>query len=44
MAFELLSAEAMGWNCYAATPSGDVLVAVLGLIPGAPKLVPRTLS
>lgn len=43
-AFELLSAEALGWNCYAATPSGDVLVAVLGLIPGAPKLVSRTLS
>jgi hypothetical protein len=44
VAFELLSPEAMGWTCYAATPSGDVLVALLGLIPGAPRLVPRTLS
>lgn len=44
VSFELLSPEAMGWTCYAATPSGDVLVAVLGLIPGAPRLVPRTLS
>lgn len=44
VAFELLSAEAAGWNCYAVTPSGEVLVAVLGLIPGAPKLVSRTLS
>lgn len=44
VAFELLSAEAVGWTCYAVTPSGDVLIAVLGLIPGAPRLVPRTLS
>lgn len=42
--FELLPPDALGWNCYAATPRGDVLVAVLGLIPGAPNLVPRTLS
>lgn len=43
-AFELLSPEAMGWLCYAQTSRGDVLVAVLGLIPGPPRLVPRTLS
>jgi len=42
--FELLSPDAMGWTCYAVTPRGDVLVAVLGLIPGPPRLVPRTLS
>ncbi len=44
VAFELLSPEAIGWTCYAVTPSGDVLVALLGLIPGAPRLAPRTLS
>ncbi|MBX9719628.1 MAG: hypothetical protein K2X36_12430 [Microbacteriaceae bacterium] len=44
VAFELLSPEAMGWTCYAVIPSGDVLVALLGLIPGAPRLAPRTLS
>lgn len=44
VAFELLSPEAVGWMCYAQLSSGDVLVAVLGLIPGAPRLVPRTLS
>ena len=41
VAFELLSADTAGWNCYAVTPSGDVLVAVLGLIPGPPRLVSR---
>lgn len=44
VAFELLSLEAIGWTCYAQTSSGDVLVALLGLIPGEPRLVPRTLS
>jgi hypothetical protein len=44
VAFELLSPDAIGWNCYAQTPRGDVLVAVLGLIPGAPRLVPRSVS
>ncbi len=44
VAFELLTLDAVGWNCYAVTSSGDVLVAALGLIPGAPRLVPRTLS
>jgi len=44
VAFEFLSPDALGWNCYAVTSSGDVLVAVLGLIPGSPRLVPRTLS
>ena len=42
VAFELLSAEAVGWTCYAATPGGEVLIAVLGLIPGEPRLVPPT--
>jgi len=44
VAFEVLSPDAIGWMCYAQLSSGDVLVAVLGLIPGAPRLVPRTLS
>jgi len=42
VAFELLSPEAVGWTCYAATPGGEVLIAVLGLIPGEPRLVPPT--
>ena len=44
VAFEVLSPDAIGWMCYAQLSSGDVLVAVLGLIPGAPRLVPRMLS
>lgn len=44
VAFELLSPEALGWTCYAQTAAGDVLVALLGIIPGEPRLVPRTLS
>jgi hypothetical protein len=44
VAFELRSLDAVGWNCYAVTPSGEVLVAALGLIPGAPRLVSRTLT
>lgn len=39
VAFELLSPEAIGWTCYAETAGGDVLVALLGLIPGEPRLV-----
>jgi len=44
VAFEVLSPDAIGWMCYAQLSSGDVRVAVLGLIPGAPRLVSRTLS
>jgi len=44
VAFELLSPDAVGWMCYAQLSSGELLVAVLGLIPGAPRLIPRTLS
>ncbi len=42
VSFELLSFEAVGWTCYAQTAGGDVLVALLGLIPGEPQLVPPT--
>lgn len=41
VAFEFLSPDALGWTCYAELSSGDVLVAVLGLIPGQPRLVSR---
>ena len=41
VAFELLSPDAIGWTCYAELSSGDVLVAVLGIIPGQPRLVSR---
>lgn len=44
VAFELLSPDALGWTCYAQLSSGDVLVAVLGIIPGPPRLVSRTPS
>jgi len=44
VAFEFLSPEALGWTCYAQLSSGDVLVAVLGLIPGSPRLVSRVNS
>jgi len=44
IAFEFLSPEALGWTCYAQLSSGDVLVAVLGLIPGSPRLVSRVNS
>lgn len=44
VSFELLSLEAVGWTCYAQTAGGEVLVALLGIIPGEPRLVPRTLS
>jgi hypothetical protein len=42
VSFEVLSLEAVGWTCYAQTAGGDVLVALLGLIPGEPRLVPPT--
>lgn len=42
VSFEVLSLEAIGWTCYAQTAGGDVLVALLGLIPGEPRLVPPT--
>lgn len=42
VAFEVLSLEAIGWTCYAQTAGGEVLVALLGLIPGEPRLVPPT--
>lgn len=41
VAFEVLSFEAVGWTCYAQTAGGDVLIALLGLIPGEPRLVPQ---
>lgn len=42
VAFELGSPETAGWNCYAVAPTGEVRVAVLGVIPGAPDLRPRS--
>ena len=43
VAFELGgSPDTLGWNCYAVAPTGEVRVAVLGIIPGAPRLVPAT--
>jgi len=42
VAFELGSADTIGWNCYALAPTGEVRVALLGLIPGPPRLVPAT--
>lgn len=37
--FELLSPAGIGWNCYALEFGGDeVLLASLGLIPGAPRV------
>jgi len=43
--FEVMSAAGMGWNCYALSFGGEeVLVATLGIIPGAPRIpaVPAT--
>jgi hypothetical protein len=42
VAFELSASESLGWNCYALAPTGEVRVAILGLIPGPPRLVPAT--
>lgn len=43
-AFELTNLETLGWNCYAVTAAGEVRVAMLGLIPGPPRLVPTVSS
>jgi hypothetical protein len=40
--FELTTLATAGWNCYALAPTGVVRVAVLGVIPGAPDLRPRS--
>tara|TARA_B110000483_G_scaffold222615_1_gene279738 strand:+ start:1992 stop:2339 length:348 start_codon:yes stop_codon:yes gene_type:complete len=41
--FEWGNAALIGWNCYAEIPGqGDFFVAYLGVIPGAPRLVPLT--
>jgi hypothetical protein len=42
VAFELTDPRLLGWNCYALAPTGEVRIAVLGLIPGSPRLEPRT--
>lgn len=42
VAFELDALETLGWNCYALAPTGEVRIAVLGVIPGAPDLRPRS--
>jgi len=42
VAFELGSGDTLGWNCYALAPTGEVRVALLGLIPGPPRLIPAT--
>lgn len=42
IAFELGDPRIIGWNCYAQAPNGEVLVAALGLIPGTPRLEPRS--
>lgn len=42
VSFELLSLEEIGWTCYAQTAGGEVLIALLGVIPGEPRLVPPT--
>ena len=39
-AFELTNLDTLGWNCYVVTGSGEVRVAMLGLIPGPPRLAP----
>ncbi|WAB85141.1 hypothetical protein OVN20_06225 [Microcella daejeonensis] len=43
-AFEFSSLDTLGWNCYAVTASGEVRVAMLGLIPGPPRLTPSVAS
>ena len=42
IAFDLTDPRLLGWNCYAQAPNGEVLVAALGLIPGTPRLEPRS--
>jgi len=42
-AFRLAPLELVGWNCYAVMfDQSEVFTAYLGLIPGAPRLVPLT--
>ena len=41
--FDLLPTELLGWNCHAVMFDGqEVFVAHLGVVPGAPRLVPLT--
>jgi len=41
--FDLVADDLLGWNCYAVMFDGqEVFVAHLGLVPGAPRLVPFT--
>ena len=41
--FEVGNPSLLGWNCYAQLADGnDFFVAYLGVIPGAPRLVPLT--
>ncbi len=41
--FDLVAGDLLGWNCYAVMFDGqEVFVAHLGLVPGAPRLVPLT--
>jgi hypothetical protein len=41
--FDLFPAELVGWNCYAVMfDNQEYFVAHLGVIPGAPRLVPLT--
>lgn len=42
VAFELTDLRTLGWNCYAVAPTGEVRVAMLGLIPGTPRLEQRS--
>jgi len=38
VAFELTSLDRLGWNCYAESNGREVLIAVLGIIPGAARV------
>lgn len=41
--FRITNPDLVGWNCYAVMFNGEeVFTAYLGLIPGAPRLVPLT--
>ena len=41
--FRLTPAELVGWNCYAVFfDQSEMFIAHLGVIPGAPRLVPLT--
>jgi hypothetical protein len=42
-AFELGNSDVLGWNCYVEIDGqDDFFIAHLGVIPGAPRLVPLT--